>query len=110
MPQKQPPARTAVSWPGEEASGASTAGAGRGSLRAWTLVAPHCRAKSPKKISTENKMARMRIAPGSYFQPVYVQQILLDAPRSAPDAANFGTWQRERASYLTQRNLFAGES
>jgi len=67
MPQKQPPAKTAVSSDLEEASGASTAGLGKADLAlarpSLGLAVAQARTPIPPKSRAEMRIARMSVVP-----------------------------------------------
>src|SRR5579864_6577839 len=72
MPQKHPPARTAVSLDFDDASGASTAGLGKAALAlarpSLGLAVAQARTPIPAKTSTAIRTARMVRAPKTAFR------------------------------------------
>src|SRR5882672_10130050 len=113
MPQKHPPATTAVSWDFAEARGASTAGLGNAALAlarpSLGCAVAQASTPIPAKISTATSTARIVLLRKRHSIEVYACRNRLDVPRLAhvvaPDCAGIAAgclkrfWLGTRCQY-----------
>src|SRR3954468_20788336 len=78
MPQKQPPARTAVCLPGAEVSGASTDGLGRATLASAELAGFPLAANTSNAIATTAITAVILETTAEFFVSVLMHHLAAD--------------------------------